>query len=214
MALAHIGVPAPFGLRPTDGAKHIEPRVVAIMGSEMNIGKLSISKKVAGGLVAASLIAAVPAAMAATSAQLSLTGTVQEILAITVAPTGSATGLDLTGSVTALKVATVVAEANNPTGYTVAISSLNQAASDCGAANGPCFHSPTATTNDDLSFSILRDAVAVSFSGAAGNFVVTTARSAVGGDSYDAEITYDGTAANLDQATDYTETLTFSITAP
>jgi len=180
----------------------------------MNISAFPFTKKIAGGLIAASLVAAVPAAMAATSAQLTLTGTVQQILAITVSPTASASGLDLTGSVTALKVATVVAEANNPTGYSVSVASLNQGASDCGAANGPCFHSPTATTNDDLSFSLLRNAVAVSFSGASGQFISTAARSSVGGDSYDAKITYDGTAANLDQATDYTETLTFSITAP
>jgi hypothetical protein len=173
-----------------------------------------MTRKIAGGVLGMSLLAAVPAAMAATSAQLTLTGTVQQILAITVNPTASATGLDLTGTVTALKVATVIAEANNPTGYSVSVSSLNQGASDCGAANGPCFHSPTATTNDDLSFSLLRNAVAVAFTGASGTFVSTTARSAVGGDSYDAKITYDGTSANLDQATDYSETLTFSITAP
>ncbi len=174
----------------------------------------SISRKIAGGVLGAALIASVPAAMAATSAQLTLTGTVQQILAITVNPTASATGLDLTGTVTALKVATVIAESNDTGGYTVAVSSLNQGNSDCGAANGPCFHSPTATTNDGLSFSLLRNAAAVSFTGDAGTFVSTTARSAVGGDSYDAKITYDGTSANLDQATDYTETLTFSITAP
>lgn len=181
----------------------------------MNISQLQFSKKITAGLVAAGLAAAaVPAAMAATSAQLTVTGTVQQILAITVTPTASASGLDLTGTVTALKVATVVAQANNPTGYSVSVASLNQGASDCGAANGPCFHSPTATTNDDLSFSLLRNAVAVSFTGASGQFVSTAARSVVGGDSYDAKISYDGTAANLDQATDYTETLTFSITAP
>jgi hypothetical protein len=170
-------------------------------------------RKLAFGAAGLSLLAVVPAAMAATSAQLTLTGTVQQILAITVNPTASASGLDLTGTVTALKVASVIAEANNPTGYAISVSSLNQTNSDCGAANGPCFHSATATTNDDLSFSLLRNAVAVSFSGASGSFVSTTARSAVGGDSYDAKITYDGTSANLDQATDYSETLTFTIAA-
>ncbi|NQV81807.1 MAG: hypothetical protein HQ495_14720, partial [Alphaproteobacteria bacterium] len=166
-----------------------------------------ISRKVVFGLAGLGLLAA-PAALAATSAQLTLTGTVQQILAITVTPTASASGLDLTGAITALKVATVVAEANNPAGYAISVSSLNQTGGDCGAANGPCFHSATATTNDDVSFSLLRNAVAVSFSGAGGSFVSTTARSIVGGDSYDAKITYDATAANLDQATDYSETLT------
>jgi len=170
------------------------------------------TRKVVLGLAGLILLAA-PAALAATSAQLTLTGTVQQILAITVSPTASASGLDLTGSITALKVANVTAEANDPSGYAISVSSLNQTAGDCGSANGPCFHSSTATTNDDLSFSLLRDAVAVSFTGDTGSFVSTTARSVVGGDDYDAKITYDGTAANLDQATDYTETLTFTIAA-
>jgi hypothetical protein len=163
------------------------------------------------GIGAVGVVAGGTATIAATSGQLTLSGTVQQILAITVTPAAAASGLDLTGSVSQLKVATILAEANNPSGYSVSVSSLNQGASDCGAANGPCFHGPTATTNDDLSFSILRDAVAVSFSGATGTFISSGARSAVGGDSYDANITYYGTAANLDQATDYTETLTFTI---
>ncbi len=170
----------------------------------------NILRKVALGLAGLSLLA-VPAAMAATSAQLTLTGTVQQILAITVNPTAQATGLDLTGSVTALNVASVVAESNNPAGYAISVSSLNQNSGDCGAASGPCFHSASATLNDDLSFTLLRNAVAVPFSGATGTFVSTTARSAVGGDSYTANITYNGTSANLDQATDYSETLTFTI---
>jgi len=171
-----------------------------------------VSRKVALGLAGLSLLAA-PAALAATSAQLTLTGTVQQILAITVNPTASASGLDLTGTVTSLKVADVIAEANDPAGYSISVSSLNQTNNDCDASNGPCFLSATATTNDNLSFSLLRNSVAVSFSNDTGSFVSTTARSAVGGDSYDAQITYDGTAANLDQATDYTETLTFTIAA-
>lgn len=170
------------------------------------------TRKVALGLAGLSLLAA-PAAVAATSAQLTLTGTVQQILAITVNPTASASGLDLTGTVTSLKVADVIAEANDPAGYAISVSSLNQTNNDCDASNGPCFLSATATTNDNLSFSLLRNSVAVSFSNDTGSFVSTTARSAVGGDSYDAQITYDGTAANLDQATDYTETLTFTIAA-
>jgi len=163
------------------------------------------------GFAAAGVLASGAAAIAATSGQLTLTGTVQQILAISITPAAAASGLDLTGSVTQLKVATVVAEANNPTGYSVSVSSLNQTSSDCGAANGPCFHSPTATLNDDLSFSLFRNAVTVSFSGAAGSFISSAARSSVGGDTYDANISYDGTSANLDQATDYSETLTFTI---
>jgi hypothetical protein len=54
----------------------------------------------------------------------------------------------------------------------------------------------------------------VSFSGETGQFVGTTARAQVGGDDYDASISYDGKAANLGQATDYSETLTFAISIP
>ena len=163
------------------------------------------------GIAAISVLAGGTAAIAATSGQLTLSGTVQQILTITVTPTAAASGLDLTGSVSQLKVATILAEANNPAGYSVSVSSLNQGASACTTSNGPCFLSPTAVTNDNLGFSILRDAVAVSFSGATGTFISSGARSSVGGDSYDANISYDGTSANLDQATDYSETLTFTI---
>jgi len=163
------------------------------------------------GIAAMGALAGGTAALAATSGQLTLSGTVQQILTVTVTPAAAASGLDLTGSVSQLKVATILAEANNPAGYSVSVSSLNQGGSACDAASGPCFLSPTATTNDNLGFSILRDAVAVSFSGDTGTFISSGARSSVGGDSYDANISYDGTSANLDQATDYSETLTFTI---
>lgn len=168
-------------------------------------------QRLTGAAIAASLLIGGPA-LAATTAQLTLTGTVQQILAITVTPTAQATGLDLTGQVTGQKVASVKAESNNPAGYNVSVTSQNQTDGDCSASNGPCFYSATST--DDLSFSLLRDAVQVSFSGETGQFVGTTARSQVGGDDYDASITYDGTAANLGQATDYSETLTFAISIP
>jgi len=168
--------------------------------------------RLVGGLLATSLIIGAPAAYAATSAQLTLTGTVQQILAITVTPTVQATGLDLTGQLTAQKVASVKAESNNPAGYNVSVVSQNQNDGNCTASTGPCFYSATST--DDLSFTLLRDAVQVSFVGENGQFVNTTVRSQVGGDNYDAKVSYDGTAANLGQATDYAETLTFTIAIP
>jgi len=176
------------------------------------MNKLNRRSKIVGGALALSLAAAAPAAYAATTAQLTLTGTVQQILAITVTATAQATGLDLTGQLTAQKVASVVAESNSAGGYTVSVASFNQNDGNCTTSDGPCFYS--STTTDDLPFSLLRDAVQVSFSGSSAQFVNATARSAIGGDDYDAQISYDGTAANLGQATDYTETLTFSIVTP
>jgi hypothetical protein len=167
-------------------------------------------KKVAAAVVGASVLAAGPAAYAATSAGLTLTGAVQSILAVTVTPTASATGLDLTALVSQLKVATVKAESNNVAGYIVSVSSGNQTAGNCPTTNGPCFFSAV-STGAKLGFSVVRDSVAVSFSGANGTFINKTSRSVVGGDNYDAKISYDGTAANLPQATNYSETLTFTI---
>jgi len=56
-------------------------------------------QRLTGAAIAVSLLIGGPA-LAATTAQLTLTGTVQQILAITVTPTAQATGLDLTGQVT------------------------------------------------------------------------------------------------------------------
>ncbi len=169
-----------------------------------------VSKKVAAAVAGAAMLAGAPGAYAATSAGLTLTGTVQSILAITVTPTASATGLDLTALVSQLKVATLKAESNNVACYTVSVASSNQASSNCPTSTGPCFYSPV-STGAKLGFSLLRDSVAVSFTGANGAFANKTSRSVVGGDLYDAKISYDGTSANLPQATNYSETLTFTI---
>ena len=66
----------------------------------------------------------------------------------------------------------------------------------------------------NMPFTLSRNTVNVAFTGATGQFVSTTARSILGGDAYDAKISYDGVSAALPQATNYTETLTFTISAP
>jgi hypothetical protein len=169
----------------------------------------STVKKIASAVIGTGLLVTAPAANSATSAGLTVSGTVQPILSLTVTPTASATGLDLTGLVSQLKVATVLAKSNNPTGYTVSVSSGNQSGTNCTVTNGPCFYSPTAAAN--LPFSMLNGAVNVSFTGANGTFKSSSARSVVAGDSYDAKVSYDGTLANLPQATNYSETLTFTV---
>ncbi|MDA0369254.1 MAG: hypothetical protein O3C65_14310 [Proteobacteria bacterium] len=171
---------------------------------------MSMSKKVAAAVVGMGVLVSAQTANAATSAGLTLTGSVQSILAVTVTPTASATGLDLTALVSQLKIATVKAESNNVTGYVVSLSSGNQTGGNCPTSTGPCFYSPV-SAGAKLGFSVLRDSVGVSFSGATGTFINKTARSIVGGDNYDAKVSYDGSGANLPQATNYSETLTFTI---
>lgn len=175
---------------------------------------LKTAHKVALGLAGAALLAAGPA-YAATSAGITLTGSVQQILNITVTPTAAASALDLTAVVSGLKIATVNAESNNTAGYQVTVSSANQSSSKCTATAGPCFHSPVGGgAGQNMPFTLVRNTVNVSFTGATGSFVQTTARSVLGGDNYDAKISYDGVSASLPQATNYTETLTFTIAAP
>jgi len=171
---------------------------------------MSTSKKVAAAVVGIGVLVAAPLSYAATTAGLTLTGAVQSILAVTVTPTASATGLDLTALVTQLKIATVKAESNNVAGYVVSVGSANQTGGNCPTTTGACFFSPV-SAGAKLGFTVVRDSVGVSFTGANGTFINKTSRSIVGGDNYDAKISYDGTGANLPQATNYSETLTFTI---
>lgn len=151
------------------------------------------------------------AAYAATSVGITLTGTVQQILAITITPTGAATNLDLTANVTNLKVATVKAESNNLAGYNISVTSANQTAgSKCTPTSGPCLYSPVGT-GANLPFSLSRNSVNVTFTGPTGQFASSTVRSVLGGDLYDAQVSYSGETAGLPQASNYTETLTFTI---
>jgi len=178
------------------------------------LSTLKTSHKIAAGLVGAALLVAGPA-YAATSAGITLTGSVQQILNLTVTATTAASSLDLTANVSGLKIATVLAESNKTTGYAVSVSSANQSSSNCTATSGPCFHSPVGGgSGSNMPFTLSRNSVNVSFTGATGQFVTTTARSVLGGDAYDAKVSYDGVSAALPQASNYTETLTFTISAP
>ncbi|MEQ8248283.1 MAG: hypothetical protein RID42_11455 [Alphaproteobacteria bacterium] len=171
---------------------------------------MSTLKKVAAAVVGIGVLAASPLSHAATTAGLTLTGAVQSILAVTVTPTASASGLDLTALVSQLKIATVKAESNSVSGYVVSVSSANQTGGNCPTTTGACFYSPV-SASAKLGFTVVRDSVGVSFTGANGTFINKTSRSIVGGDNYDAKISYDGSSANLPQATNYSETLTFTI---
>jgi hypothetical protein len=160
------------------------------------------------GLSSLGFVLWMPLVQAAETGNLALSGSVQQVLAVSVAATAAANGLDLSLSQSPVKIADVVASSNTVTGYTVSVASANQSATRC-AGSGPCFFSPSTTST--LPFALYRDAVLLSFSGASATFVQASARSAANGDIYGARVGYDGSTALLGSATDYSETLTFTI---
>ncbi|MBM3504253.1 MAG: hypothetical protein FJX65_10300 [Alphaproteobacteria bacterium] len=147
-----------------------------------------------------------PAAHAADSATLVLSGSVAPTANLSVTPTAAATNLNLGLSQAPMKIAGVLAAANRATGYTVSVVSSNVTTANC---TTPCFFSPS--TSQSLSYSLYRGTSAVNFTAGGGTFVRTSAKSAASGDSHDANIAYDGSAAGLPAGADYSETLTFSI---
>jgi phage tail sheath gpL-like len=88
---------------------------------------MSISNRTFRSALAGLLVSALgaPAAFAATTGSVALSGTVTTTLAITVTPTGSASTLDLSGGVKIVKVADVAMLTNNEQGLTVSISSAS-----------------------------------------------------------------------------------------
>ena len=147
-------------------------------------------------------------AYGATVANLTLTGTVAQVLDISVTPTAASGNLDLNANQANLHVANVTVVSNNAAGYGVSVRSNNVTNGDCAA---PCLYSPTA--DDSLAFSLLRNSTTVTFSGDTATFAQTAAPSSVGGDVYTAGITYNGATALLGAATNYGEILTFTVSA-
>jgi hypothetical protein len=145
-------------------------------------------------------------AAAATVATLTLTGTVPQRLQITVTPTAAASGMNLVINQPAIKVADLNGQTNWPFGYTVTVASENVTAARC---TTPCFFSPSQT--DTLNFVLYRGTTPLTFSGSEAEFVATAAKSAHSGDPYDVQVSYNGAAIALTQATDYIENLTFTI---
>ncbi len=156
------------------------------------------------GLIGATVLGAT--AHAADSGDLILTGAVAQILDVEVTPTASATGLDLSVQQTALKVADVLTQSNAPGGYIVTVSSANVVGGDC---TTPCFYSDS--TTDSLDFTLYQGTLALSFTAETATFVESSQRTGPGGDAYEVSLEYDGTTTNLANATDYSETLTFTI---
>jgi len=146
------------------------------------------------------------AAHAAESDDLNLVGTVPPILDIQVSPTAAANGLDLSLVQADLKVADVLTQSNTPGGYLVTVTSANVGSGDC---TGPCFYSDTA--DDSLTYTLSEGTTALTFASETATFAQSSQRTTAGGDSYVVNLSYDGSTTNLATATDYRETLTFTI---
>lgn len=141
-------------------------------------------------------------AWAATSATISLTGSVPLVLAVTTTPTTAASGLDLSTSATNLKLADVQGRTNQPAGFTLSVRSGNMFSGNC---TTPCLYS--SSTSEFLPITLKRDSTALTFSTDTATYVVRNSR---GADNSELLVTFTGNP-DLAQATDYAESLLFSI---
>jgi hypothetical protein len=78
-----------------------------------------------------------------------------------------------------------------------------------GDCTGPCFYSDTA--DDSLTYTLSEGTTALTFASETATFAQSSQRTTAGGDSYVVNLSYDGSTTNLATATDYRETLTFTI---
>ncbi len=170
------------------------------------IRKLSLARLAAYAL-AATIIPTL--ANAAASGNVTLTGSVAANCQITVTAEAAAATLDLATDQTNLKVATVNEKCNDPDGYTVDLVST-WGAGDAGTS----VELESATTSERLVYTVRYDTSAVTFD-ASGSAQVTDVLAKTGGSGVDKDIdiSYSGSAANLAAGTDYTDTLTVTITA-
>ena len=144
---------------------------------------------------------AAASAFAATTGGITLQGTIAPATAITVTGTAPYNSLDLNTTQTNLLVANVREVNNTSTGYTVKLSSANNGLLANGAADSIAY---TATYNDSA-VSLTSTPVAVTQS-APQNVVVNTQKPF--------KISYTGVTDDSKMAGSYTDTLTFTISAP
>ena len=141
--------------------------------------------------------------------QIVLTGTVPEILNITVTPEPIAATLDLTATVNDLKIGTVTEFSNKLAGYTLTLESASAVAAGSAIAT---FEGVDVSNTDTMAYTIKYGGAAVTL--VSGSAVVsdTTTKTAGTGAANDVAISYDGAAAFLYEDS-YTDTLTFTIAA-
>ncbi|HDQ14680.1 MAG TPA: hypothetical protein ENN41_07695 [Sediminispirochaeta sp.] len=162
-----------------------------------------------GAFVLGFLALGVASLSAQTTGELTLRGTVPEILEITVNAEPGSDSLDLTIDVQNLKVATVVERSNKKLGYTVTLESANAAATD---SETGIFSNEDPEVRDQLAYSLSYGGEAVSFSG--GNAIISdvSEKTSGQGSSKELAISYNG-ASEFPYEGTYSDTLTFTISA-
>lgn len=154
-------------------------------------------KKLAFGILATAVIST--SAMAATTGDLLLKGTVPALLSITVTPETLASSLPLDTTQTDSKVASINEKSNSNTGYQVAISSANL---------GKLVHE--SVTSSSINYSITYDGAAVDL---ANGDSFTFATAAAVDANKDVDISYTGVPHEQLVQGEYSDTVTFTISA-
>ncbi|MDA3812507.1 MAG: hypothetical protein PF518_19490 [Spirochaetaceae bacterium] len=145
-------------------------------------------------------------AYTATTGNLTISGTVPEILEISVISAAGSTNLDLTQNITDLHIGDVIERSNVLTGYTVSISSANA------ATGAPHFKSSNPTNADTLDYTLKYNGAAIAFAGGSSLISDVNSKTATLGSTKALNISYDGTVNFLNSDT-YSDTLTFTIAA-
>jgi hypothetical protein len=171
-------------------------------------------------ILGASLAAAAPSALADNNiltATLSLTGNVNAFAQVFVENVTGNTGFDLTTTQSATQIATVRERSNRRAGYKVMLTSSNLNAGNCSSTTTACFHSTT--SGESLAIDIFKGSSATALSlaanpvGNSGNWTNSLVKTTGLGISNAVRVAFDGAAASLGDANDYSETLTFTIAA-
>jgi hypothetical protein len=152
-----------------------------------------------------------------TTATLNVTGNVNAFAQVFVENVSGNTGFDLTTAVAGQQIATVRERSNRRAGYKVMVTSANLNAGRCSVTTKACFYSTT--TEENLALDIFKGAstsaltLAASPTSNSGNWTDSTTKTAGTGISNAVRVAFDGATAELGDASDYTETLTFTIAA-
>ena len=167
-----------------------------------------MSKKALRYLGAASVFALLIGGDAANAVNtITLVGTVPQMCSLVANTAGGATGIALQTTTAALAVGTVDETCNDDSGYTVDMVTTN------GATTG-LFTTGNADAQHRLAYTVKYATVSAPFT--ASSATVTDVSAAVGGTgtvNKAVTIGYTGATPALSQATDYTDTLTFTMTA-
>ena len=155
-------------------------------------------------LVSSFIFISISISFAATTGNLIISGTVPEILEVTVLAAAGSTALDLTQNITDLHIGDVVERSNVIVGYTVTVSSANAATGD------PHFKGDDPSNTDTLDYTLKYDGSPITFTGGSALLSDVSSKTATLGSSKSLNLSYDG-SVNFLNADSYQDTLTFTI---